>query len=304
MNPEVSIIIPTYNRVSYLGETLDSLIQQVFQNWECIVVDDGSSDYTVELMEFYSQKDNRFQYHHRPADRPKGANSCRNYGFSLSRGGYIQYLDSDDLLSKKKINEQYHLIKGKSASIATSKWGVFRQKEVSIYQNLKSYSDADDPRIFLQRMYRSYGYFPPHAYLISRNLIEIVGGWNEYLKINQDGEFMIRIICNARSFRFAKNSHVLYRLSRQDSTSVIGRDNIHDHYHCLKLIESYLQIRFKEDMIPEFEIVKRRAFIRIPDSLNFIYKNEKSFFYYLKKEKKNRLSLTAKLKKKIKAFLR
>ena len=95
-NPLVSIIIPTYNRAHFLGETLDSVIAQTYQNWECIVVDDGSSDYTQELMEFFCQKDTRIRYHHRPDNKPKGANACRNYGYELSKGEYINWFDSDD----------------------------------------------------------------------------------------------------------------------------------------------------------------------------------------------------------------
>ncbi len=82
----VSIIIPTYNRVNHLGGILDSVLKQTCTNWECIVVDDGSSDATDELMRSYCEKDPRFKYHHSPNDRPKGGNTCRNYGFELSKG--------------------------------------------------------------------------------------------------------------------------------------------------------------------------------------------------------------------------
>ena len=78
MNALVSIIIPTFNRAHLLGETLNSVINQTYSNWECIVVDDGSSDYTEQLMEFYIQKDPRIIFVRRPDNRPKGANACRN----------------------------------------------------------------------------------------------------------------------------------------------------------------------------------------------------------------------------------
>jgi len=98
MKPLISIIIPTFNRASLIGETLDSVLAQTYQNWECIVVDDGSTDNTKEVIENYTKKDARFQYHKRPNNLPKGANACRNYGFSLSNGELIQWFDSDDLM--------------------------------------------------------------------------------------------------------------------------------------------------------------------------------------------------------------
>jgi|SRR5690554_465997 len=97
-NPLVSIIIPTYNRAHLIGETLDSVLAQTYQNWECIVVDDGSTDNTDEVMAEYMARDSRFQYHHRPEDRLPGGNAARNYGFDVSKGEYIQWFDDDDIM--------------------------------------------------------------------------------------------------------------------------------------------------------------------------------------------------------------
>lgn len=97
MNPLVSIIIPTYNRAHLISETLESIIAQTYSNWECIIVDDGSTDNTDEIVNNYVLKDKRFQYHCRPIGKRKGPSSCRNYGYELSKGVYIQWFDSDDL---------------------------------------------------------------------------------------------------------------------------------------------------------------------------------------------------------------
>ncbi|WP_312351001.1 glycosyltransferase family 2 protein [Empedobacter sp.] len=96
--PLVSIIIPIYNRADLIGETLDSIIDQTYQNWECIVVDDGSTDYTSEILSHYTQKDSRISYHHRPKQYKPGGNGARNYGFDLSKGEYINWFDSDDVM--------------------------------------------------------------------------------------------------------------------------------------------------------------------------------------------------------------
>lgn len=96
--PLVSIIIPTFNRSHILGESLDSVLSQTYKNWECIIIDDESTDNTREVVTKYVVKDSRFVHYNRPTDALKGANACRNYGIEKSKGDYIIFLDSDDLL--------------------------------------------------------------------------------------------------------------------------------------------------------------------------------------------------------------
>ncbi|WP_353777931.1 glycosyltransferase [Winogradskyella sp. 3972H.M.0a.05] len=104
--PLVSIIIPSYNRADLILETLASVKEQTHQNWECIVVDDGSTDNTEEIVLKLAAEDSRFKYFNRPEDKPKGANACRNFGLQQSQGTYINFLDSDDILSSSKLNQQ------------------------------------------------------------------------------------------------------------------------------------------------------------------------------------------------------
>jgi len=96
--PLVSIIIPTYNRAHLIKETLNSIIAQTYINWECIIVDDGSTDDTKVIVEEYVKRDTRFLFYKRPDSKIKGANSCRNFGFEISSGAFVQWFDSDDVM--------------------------------------------------------------------------------------------------------------------------------------------------------------------------------------------------------------
>ena len=93
----ISIIIPTYNRAKEVCFALDSVISQTYKTWECLVVDDGSIDNSIQILETYTQKDSRIKSFIRNRE-PKGAPTSRNIGLQHAKGEYIIFLDSDDYL--------------------------------------------------------------------------------------------------------------------------------------------------------------------------------------------------------------
>ena len=218
----VSVIVPTFNRAQYLAETLDSVMSQTYKNWECIVVDDGSTDETSEVVQRYLDSDSRFQYHHRPKSKPKGANSCRNYGFELSKGKYIQWLDSDDILGKAKLESQLSLFnKEASNNLAICRWSTFTVSiDKSKFPNDSNlYKSHEGIESFLKALSNSEGYLPPLAYLMSSKLAREAGKWNENLIINQDGDFFIRVLCKCGKVLYSEEAQVFYRVGNSLKTS-------------------------------------------------------------------------------------
>ncbi len=97
MNPIISIIIPCYNSETTLESTLESVLNQEFQNWEAIIINDGSVDKTEEIAMNWTRKDNRFSYF---SKQNEGLGKTRNYGIAHAKGEYILPLDSDNQLKK------------------------------------------------------------------------------------------------------------------------------------------------------------------------------------------------------------
>ncbi len=95
--PKVSIIVPCYNQADYLPEALGSVLQQTCEQWECIVVNDGSEDTTEEVAQQWVKKDARFKYINIPNG---GLSNARNTGIEAASGIYILPLDSDDKLGE------------------------------------------------------------------------------------------------------------------------------------------------------------------------------------------------------------
>ena len=99
-NPLISVIIPTFNRAELIIDTLRSIEAQSYTNWECLVVDDGSTDNTCEVVQEFVNKDLRIKY--LTNQRKKGAQGARNTGLIESEGEFIQFLDSDDMIHPEK----------------------------------------------------------------------------------------------------------------------------------------------------------------------------------------------------------
>ena len=106
MKPQVSILIPVYNREHLIIETLESIRSQSFLNWECILVDDHSTDNSVEVVSAFISQDPRFKLYKRPSERLKGANACRNYGFEMAQGEFVNWFDSDDIMHPEFISKK------------------------------------------------------------------------------------------------------------------------------------------------------------------------------------------------------
>ena len=98
MNPTITIIMATYNRAHFIVETLKSIQNQTFQDWECLIIDDGGTDNTLEVISPILIKDNRFQFSKRPDFYKKGLPGCRNYGLDCAKGTYIIFFDDDDYI--------------------------------------------------------------------------------------------------------------------------------------------------------------------------------------------------------------
>lgn len=115
-NIKISILVPVYNVEQYLPRCIESVLTQDFQDWEMILVDDGSPDKCPQICDMYAEKDNRIKVIHKPNG---GANSARLTGFEVSQGAYLMFLDSDDYLLPNalsvlynKIEEGYDIVKG------------------------------------------------------------------------------------------------------------------------------------------------------------------------------------------------
>lgn len=135
--PLISVIVPVYNVEKYLGKCLDSILDQTFEDFEVLLIDDGSSDRSGEICRRYEEKDERVRYIQKENG---GAGQARNYGVNLARGKYISFVDSDDYIDAHMLGVLYENITKSGADVAScGVYNVFQQKRIPQYDKIETF---------------------------------------------------------------------------------------------------------------------------------------------------------------------
>lgn len=133
----VSVIIPNYNSSRYLGETLDSVRNQTFTDWEAIVVDDCSTDHSVEIIQSFARKDNRIRLIACHTNNG-GPAVPRNMGIAAARGDYIAFLDSDDLWMPEKLENQLRFMKDCNARLSSTSYSLMDENSFDLKRIIRA----------------------------------------------------------------------------------------------------------------------------------------------------------------------
>ena len=159
MHQLVSVIIPCYNQAHYIGQALESVLEQTYTHWECIVVNDGSQDQSEDVIKSFTQHDSRIQYVYQ---KNAGVAAARNKGFSKAKGDYIQFLDGDDWLHPDKLKTQFaYLNKHTSIDIVyCNHFHYYEQKD--LYEQYTFTKVKDLRQEVLYEWDRGFN-IPPHA---------------------------------------------------------------------------------------------------------------------------------------------
>ena len=276
MNLLISIIIPTYNRAHLISETLDSILDQTYTNWECIVVDDGSTDNTSAVLSEYIKRDNRFQYHKRPDKKIKGPNSCRNYGFELSKGNYIQWFDSDDIMKTFCLERKMHFF-DVSLDVVISKLSLFDfEKNIEIRES-KIVSDS----IILDYFSGNIAWYVSGP-LWSRTFLTTKTFLFDESIINcDDWDFNMRMLyCNPKYFIFDE-SLTFYRKHIESLSKNVEKNHFEEMKKVSNLLDKHL-ILIKKNKILDL----RKVIIHILNYNKFylkeaILKKDKMQYFFL-----------------------
>lgn len=201
--PSVSIIIPNYNYAHLIEETLESVKNQSYTDFECIIVDDGSTDNSLEVLTEFIALDERFKL---LCKTNGGLSSARNEGLKLAQGDYIAFLDSDDLWKVDKLKNQIEAVKTKNVDVVFSSIENFNSEE---NLDVMYYEEGGlDKYAFLANNPIPGG---SSNFLMKRKVFESVGYYNNDLRSSEDLHYFFRIAFNDFKFGFIDSVDVKIR---------------------------------------------------------------------------------------------
>lgn len=201
--PKVSVIVPAYNVRSYIEDALVSLERQSLQEFEVVIVDDGSTDDTAEIVKPFVVRDSRFQLLHK---QNGGLSSARNYGIRHARADYIALLDGDDVYEPDKLAAHVAVLDSAAeVGVVYSASRVIREDGRPTFMRLSGKPVQSDPLLAL--LCKNFVGHGSNA-VFRRCLFDEVGEFDETLRSSEDVDFWLRIAATQR-WRFHREPRAL-----------------------------------------------------------------------------------------------
>ncbi len=193
----VSIITPSFNRADIIHETAESIFRQTHQDWEWVIVDDGSTDNSWELLESYAERDTRVKIFKRDRD-PKGAAVCRNIAVERATGKYVIFLDTDDLLASFCLEQRVRIAEEEqSADVIIFPMIMFKDKpdDLKLLWNIDK--EADD----IERILMGDAVCQGTGTIWKRDQFLAIGAWRQDLAVWQDVELHLRTMLTGVKYK-------------------------------------------------------------------------------------------------------
>ena len=264
--PEISIIVPLYNKKNYVAAMLESVSSQTFSDYELIIIDDGSTDGSGQIAEEYAEQDKRIRVVH---IKNGGVSHARNVGLETATGTYITFIDADDTVAPNYLENLYRCITENNVDLVISgvvKVGDDSSQHVSVvppFHGKKTWEDILPSFALVQKESGIYGMCV--AKLFRRSLHKGVF-FDEHLKLAEDFDFYIRLFYRIQTVFFFFYALYFYLQNTENSSTRVNDDKI-DY-----LSQAIIQIKAKDFLLSRF--------MYCGNNKSIIERNISDFFYY------------------------
>lgn len=253
--PKVSVIITTYNRDEYILETVNSILSQDYEDFELIIVDDGSTDDTRDKIKLI--EDSRMKYFYK---RNGGQNSARNFGLHVALGEYVSFIDSDDLWHQEKLSSHVAILdERKDISVVYSGTALINEYSSTIgKKQILNYSGM----VLDKMLMKNFLYNGSNA-VFRKSCIEKTGYFDESIKRMTDWEFYLRLALYFK-FHCVNKYLLLYRVHSFN----MSQDYKSYKKNSFKILAKIFK---NKDMPREYKLLRMQAISRRYKYLAFRY---------------------------------
>jgi glycosyltransferase involved in cell wall biosynthesis len=249
MSKLVSVIIPCFNADKWLSEAIDSCLKQTYINLEVIVINDGSTDNSLEIIKSYGDKIIWEDLPHR------SGNYARNRGFALSKGEYIQFLDADDYILPEKIEHQVSFLKQTGADVVYGDWR-YQHHLVDGQIVLDDIKTSEEQVDILESLLANW-WVALAAILYKRTAVEKSAGWDESLEAAQDRDFFLSVVMNGAKVAYQPGCYSIYRRHSQLTVSTSSKPRwLESHDFVLEKVQEKLLHKNELSMSYRYAIAK------------------------------------------------
>ncbi len=220
MQAKVSVIIPNYNRAAIVGETIANMLSQTLAPYQVIVVDDGSTDGSVEVIRSFGERVTLIE------QKNQGPGAARNAGLQIATGSYIQFMDSDDLASLNKLEVQAEVMHSQNADIVYGPWTkVWKNDQAIQLQDVVLQQSAlPSSKTALCWFLTEWSMVFQHC-LFKKELFDRVGGFKHGMTSHEDGELFVRLLMAGASLVHEDKTLTFYRLNDFGKLTATGQGN-------------------------------------------------------------------------------
>lgn len=279
--------MPAYNVSQFIGEAIDSIIAQTFTDWELIIVDDGSTDKTSEIIHEYLAIDNRIYYYYQDNGKQGKA---RNLAITKSKGEYLAFLDADDLWINNKLEIQLEQIQLKKADLVFSNAFVIKDSEkidfnkvIHCYQGFLDFKEGFDCMIERNRI-------PILTVLVKKSKVIEVGIFSEKLEIQnvEDSHLWLKLLINKAVLYGSNEILAIYRVHKNSVTtnekfalsryiSVLSEISYNDKEINFRILNFLIrkQLGELEKLNKEIKSLERNFFIKVQMKIRFLFSQVK-----------------------------
>ena len=261
IHTKVSIIVPCYNQAQYLPEALQSVLDQTYPHWECLIVDDDSPDNTQEVAQEWVNKDSRFLYFKK---QNGGVSSSRNLGIEKASGAFIQFLDADDLLAIDKISISIDAVQKHEVAVVCSNYLMFKKSWTETLPHFSQLGDFEFTFYNLARFWNDGFTVPIHCWFFEISLFEN-NRFPEGLTAQEDWVMWLKIFQKAPKTYYISSALAFYRIN------LLGRTQTSSFFE-----ETIAAIQFMKPYLSEadFQVLYESVIRRYHNKLLYCHNKE------------------------------